>query len=142
MLHLYTDGSSLGNPGPGGFCAIIKKDSKTYKVKGSEENTTNNRMEMSAIIAGLYWTRKKFPEERQCAVFSDSNLIIQTILKGWKRKANLDLWAKLDAVISKFDRISWRWIAGHSGQPENTMADRIAVAEARKRRRQKNSPIY
>lgn len=133
-IQIFTDGSSLGNPGPGGFCALIKKGGKTIIVKGGDPHTTNNRMEMSAIIAGLYWLHKKFPKAKTCAVYSDSNLIIETIKKGWKRKKNLDLWAKLDSQITKFEEITWHWIRGHAGHPENTKADRIAVKEARKRR--------
>lgn len=134
-VSIYTDGSSLGNPGPGGFCAIIKIDKKALIVKGGEIDTTNNRMEMSAIIAGLYTIHKKFPTEKICAVFSDSSLIIDTINKGWKRKKNLDLWGKIDRIITEFDKISWHWIRGHAGHPENTEADRIAVLQAKKQKK-------
>ena len=75
---MYTDGSSLGNPGPGGFCAVVKHNDQTQIVKGGEAHTTNNRMEMSAIIAGLYWVSKNL-KVKECEVVSDSNLIIQTI---------------------------------------------------------------
>lgn len=132
MLKIFTDGSSLGNPGPGGFCAIIKKGAKTLIVKGGDAHTTNNRMEMSGIIAGLYFVYKKFPKEKICSVFSDSRLIIETIKSKWKRKKNKDLWEKLDAIIGKFDEIEWNWVKGHSGHLENTKADKIAVAEAKK----------
>lgn len=135
MIQIFTDGSSLGNPGPGGFCAIIKQGSKTIIAKGGEKHTTNNRMEMSAIIAGLYYIIKRFPDEKFCEVYSDSNLIIATLKHGWKRKKNVDLWAKLDALICKFEKISWHWIRGHSGHKENTKADRVAVLEAKKRKR-------
>lgn len=101
-------------------------------VKGGEPDTTNNRMEMSAIIAALYWLHKKFPEIKTCAVFSDSQLIISTLNHGWKRKKNLDLWKKLDALVEKFDEISWHWVRGHAGHPENTKADKIAWGEAKK----------
>lgn len=136
-VEIFTDGSSLGNPGPGGFCAIVKTENseKKFIVKGGEKHTTNNRMEMSAIIAGLYWLHKKLPEIKQCAVFSDSQLIISTMKHHWKRKKNKDLWEKLDHIITKFERIDWHWIKGHAGHPENTKADRIAVGEAKKRRR-------
>lgn len=140
MIQIYTDGSSLGNPGPGGFCAIIKTGAKEIIVKGGTGHTTNNRMEMSGIIAGLYWIHKNLPKEKKCSVFSDSNLIIQSILKGWKRKKNLDLWAKLDNIISKFDEISWHWVKGHAGHKENTKADKIAVEEAIKRTQKTISP--
>lgn len=135
MVQIFTDGSSLGNPGPGGFCAIIKHGSKTFIAKGGEKHTTNNRMEMSAIIAGLYYITKHFPNEKLCEVYSDSNLIIGTINHRWKRKKNVDLWLKLDQIVKKFEQISWHWIRGHSGHKENTKADRIAVMEAKKRKR-------
>lgn len=88
---------------------------------------------MSAIIAGLYYVHKKLFSEREIEVFSDSSLIIETMRRSWKRKKNLDLWTKLDAIASKFDEIQWHWIRGHAGHKENTKADRIAVLEARKR---------
>lgn len=137
-IQIFTDGSSLGNPGPGGFCAIIKKETKTYIVKGGENHTTNNRMEMSAIIAGLYYVHKKITRELNVEVFSDSSLIIETMRKGWRRKKNLDLWAKLDSIAAKFDKIKWHWIRGHAGHKENTKADHIAVLEAKKRLSTKN----
>lgn len=132
QTNIYTDGSSLGNPGPGGFCAILKTGSKEIIVKGGDKYTTNNRMEMSAIIAGLYYLNKKFPEIKTCGVFSDSSLIIDTMNKGWKRKKNLDLWAKMDTIAKKFDGIKWTWIRGHAGHKENTKADLFAVMEAKK----------
>lgn len=131
-VKIFTDGSSLGNPGPGGFGALIKKEGKKFVVKGGEAHTTNNRMEMSAIIAGLYWLHKKFPEVKTCAIFSDSQLVISTLNHGWKRKKNLDLWKKLDALVEKFDEISWHWVRGHAGHPENTQADKIAFLEAKR----------
>lgn len=132
-IQIFTDGSSLGNPGPGGFCAIIKRGAKTFIVKGGTKETTNNRMEMSAVIAGLYCVHKKFPNEKNVKVFSDSSLVIETMRQGWKRKKNLDLWTKLDAIAAKFDEIRWHWIRGHAGHKENTKADKIAVSEAKKR---------
>lgn len=135
-VQIFTDGSSLGNPGPGGFGALIKKNGRKFIVKGGEPNTTNNRMEMSAIIAALYWLHKKFPTLKTCAIFSDSLLIISTLNHGWKRKKNLDLWEKLDSARGKFDEITWSWVRGHSGHPENTEADKIAWTEAKKRQKQ------
>ena len=69
LLQIFTDGSSLGNPGPGGFCAIIKSGSKTFIIKGGEKYTTNNRMEMSAVIAGLYCVHKNSPMKRKWKFF-------------------------------------------------------------------------
>lgn len=132
---LYTDGSSLGNPGPGGFCALVSYDDKEVVVKGGEMQTTNNRMELSAIIAGLYVVRKRAPKVKDVKVYSDSNLIISTLTKNWKRKKNLDLWKKLDALITHFEKIEWQWVKGHSTNEGNIRADRIAVLEAKKRKK-------
>lgn len=134
-VKIFTDGSSLGNPGPGGFCAIIQTPSKTHIAKGGETDTTNNRMEMSAIIAGLYFLRKNLPQVTQCAIYSDSSLIIQSMKEGWKRKKNVDLWGKLDKLIVQFKKIDWNWIRGHAGHPQNTKADKIAVEEAEKQKK-------
>lgn len=139
-IRIFTDGSSLGNPGPGGFCAIIKQGTDTHIVKGGDAHTTNNRMEMAAIIAGLYWVSKNFPDSRECSVTSDSNLIIQSLKQGWKRKKNLDLWEKLDHVIDKFEKIDWIWVRGHAGHKENEMADKVAVTEAIKQKGLLNLP--
>lgn len=140
QINIYTDGSSLGNPGPGGFCAIIKAGSKKIIVKGGAPDTTNNRMEMSAVIAGLYYIHKNLPDERTVTIYSDSSLIIDTLNKGWKRKKNTDLWEKLDRMTEKFDHIDWKWIRGHNGHPENTEADKIAVQESTKRKNALRKP--
>lgn len=139
-IQIFTDGSSLGNPGPGGFCAIIKGGTKMFIIKGGEADTTNNRMEMSAVIAGLYSVHKKFPNEKKVEVFSDSSLVIETMRCGWKRKKNVDLWEKLDTAAGKFKEVSWNWIRGHAGHKENTKADEIAVAEAKKQQKQQKKP--
>ncbi len=133
VIKIYTDGSSIGNPGPGGFCALVKVEGKTIIVKGGEDHTTNNRMEMAGVIAGLHYVHKHFPAEKTCAVFSDSSLVIESMKKGWKRKKNLDLWEKMDAIVAQFEAISWNWVRGHNGHPENTKADKVAFGEAKKR---------
>lgn len=133
-IRIFTDGSSLGNPGPGGYCAIIKTPSKKIVVKGGEVQTTNNRMEMSAAIAALYYLRKNLPKLKECAVYSDSILLVNTIKQNWKKKKNTDLWEKLIRLIFEFDKIEWHWVKGHAGHPENTEADKIAVKEALKRK--------
>ncbi|MBP9717694.1 ribonuclease HI [Candidatus Gracilibacteria bacterium] len=138
-VEIFTDGSSLGNPGPGGFGAIIKWDDQKHIVKGGEALTTNNRMEMSAVIAALFWLHKNMPEVKTCTVYSDSSLVIQSLLQGWKRKKNLDLWEKMDSVIELFEKITWKWVKGHAGHKENTEADKVAVGEAKKWQRKINS---
>lgn len=132
---IFTDGSSLGNPGPGGFCAIIKMADKNQIVKGGNPHTTNNRMEMSAIIAALFWLHKNHPKIKCATITSDSNLLIQTLNLGWKRKKNLDLWEKLDFLCGQFEKLRWKWVKGHAGHKENTEADKKAVQEAKKRQK-------
>lgn len=134
-VKIFTDGSSLGNPGPGGYCGIVRYNGRKEIVKGGESHTTNNRMEMRGIIESLAFVHESYPEAKKCHVYSDSSLIISTINEGWKRKKNLDLWAALDAQIVKFEDISWNWIRGHNGHPENTEADFFAVAEAKKQKK-------
>lgn len=129
-ITIYTDGSSLGNPGPGGYSALIL-DRKTEKIiKGGEKYTTNNRMEMMAIITALEWVKKNTPAAN-IQLYSDSNLLIQSLNKNWKRKKNLDLWQRLDAARKDL-QATFHWIKGHANHQHNNRCDRIAVEEARK----------
>lgn len=121
MIHIYTDGSCHGNPGPGGWAAIIENDGDKTRLSGSERETTNNRMELLAVIKGLQSTRK----QNDVTIFSDSQYVVNTMTKGWKRKANQDLWALLDIEV-RDRRIIWEWIRGHSGNPGNEEADALA----------------
>lgn len=134
-IKIYTDGSCLGNPGTGGWAAIIVLEDKEYKISGGEKETTNNRMEMKAVIEALKWLYKKFTKEelneRGIVLYSDSNLIIQTLLQGWKRKANLDLWAEIDKLRAWLN-IEWVWVRGHSHNKYNNLVDRLAVKAAEK----------
>ena len=127
-IQIFTDGSSLGNPGPGGFAAIMRFNGREKIVKGGEPVTTNNRMEMRALIEAFKKIKDKtVPVE----VYSDSTLLVSTMTKGWKRKKNQDLWADLDKLAEGL-KIEGEGGGGHAGHPENTRADRIAVAEATK----------
>ena len=121
MIRIYTDGSCLGNPGPGGWAAIIEEDGTKRSLAGREIDTTNNRMEILAAIKGLEAT----PEQSEVTVFSDSQYMVNTMTKGWKRKANQDLWARLDGVANR-RRVRWEWIRGHAGHPGNEEADALA----------------
>jgi ribonuclease HI len=131
MITIFTDGSCKGNPGHGGYAAIIlKEDEKVLKiVKGREKVTTNNRMEMIAVIEALrYITLNKLQGE-DIILYSDSNLIIQTLNQGWKRKANLDLWEELDELSEELN-IEYVWVKGHNKNKWNEMCDKIACEEA------------
>ena len=126
MIDIFTDGSCIGNPGPGGWAAIIVEDGATRNIHGRDENTTNNRMEVLAAIQGIEAT----PSGVDVCVHSDSSYLINTMTKGWKRNKNQDLWARLDFEVAK-RKVQWNWVKGHAGHPLNEKADRIANAEAR-----------
>lgn len=126
-IKIYTDGSCLGNPGPGGWAALVIDGIKKIILRGNEIYTTNNRMEMKAVIEALKWMTAH--KTKTAEIFSDSNLLIQSITKNWKRKKNKDLWTELDKNL-KNKNIEWTWIRGHAGNSRNEEADRIAVAES------------
>ena len=140
-VEVFTDGACRGNPGPGGWAAILRYRGREKDLGGFEPDTTNNRMEMTAAIAGLEALK------RPCRVrlYSDSQYLRDGITKwinGWKRGGwltankqpvkNVDLWQRLDAAAAPHD-ITWIWVPGHSGHPENERADALArarIAEA------------
>ena len=105
MILIYTDGSCLSNPGPGGWAAIILDGESKMILKGGEKNTTNNRMEMMAVISGL----ESVANNDDVTIYSDSKYVINSITLGWKRKANLDLWELLaQQLIGK--NVEWEWV--------------------------------
>lgn len=122
MIEIYTDGACSGNPGPGGWAAIVVEGDERYELQGSSPDTTNNRMELTAAIEGLSRT----PAGTEVTVHSDSQYLINTMTKGWKRNANHDLWRKLDGLVSERE-VTWDWVRGHDGHPENERADKLAV---------------
>ena len=136
IIRIYTDGACSGNPGPGGWGAILKWNEHEKELSGGETETTNNRMEMIAVIEGLKEIKKKALIE----VYTDSKYVQQGVnewLAGWKAKGwktaskkpvkNQDLWQELDQLIQLHD-ISFHWVKGHAGHPENERADALAVA--------------
>jgi cyclic pyranopterin phosphate synthase len=124
-IHIYTDGSCLGNPGPGGWGAIVRRNGQDTELAGHEDETTNNRMEVLAAIKGL----ETVPERSEVTLHSDSLYLVNTMTKGWKRKANVDLWSRLDALVGRRN-VSWEWVRGHAGHPENERADKLATGMA------------
>tara|TARA_B100000700_G_scaffold215231_1_gene236574 strand:+ start:304 stop:1182 length:879 start_codon:yes stop_codon:yes gene_type:complete len=127
MIQIHTDGSCLGNPGPGGWGAIIiYPDGDVKELSGSNQDTTNNRMELKAVIEALNFIESGSMIE----LFSDSLYVINTITKGWKKKANIELWNELDNVIQKHTNISWNWVKGHSGDFYNEKVNDIAQGKA------------
>ncbi len=126
MIRIFTDGSCLGNPGPGGWAYVIRDGESEVEGFGAEQQTTNNRMELMAAIQAL----KALPSQPQTVVLhSDSQLLIKTMSHGWKRKKNLDLWAELDQLSAQH-QVGWQWIRGHDGHADNERCDRLAQQAA------------
>ena len=125
MIEIHTDGACSVNPGPGGWAAVVVENGAKRSLSGREGRTTNNRMEMLAVIKGL----QAIPESSTVRVYSDSQYVINTMTRNWKRNANKDLWAELDAEASKRN-VTWEWERGHAGNPLNEEADLLASREA------------
>ena len=134
-IKIYTDGACSGNPGKGGWGALIQENDNEKKLSGSELNTTNNRMELTAVIRAL----ENYDEAKEIEVFTDSKYVMQGItewIKNWKTNhwktsqkkdvKNKDLWVLLDSVSAKHD-IKWSWVIGHAGDYGNEIADKLAT---------------
>ncbi|MBI5753990.1 ribonuclease HI [Candidatus Peregrinibacteria bacterium] len=134
-IEIYTDGSCLGNPGPGGWGVIILQEKSDIKLSGSEAHTTNNRMEMMAIIKALEWLHENLNKGElagiRVTIYSDSNLLMGTLNQGWKRKANTDLWAQIDKLRAWLN-IEWTWVKAHATNKKNNQVDKLALAAATK----------
>lgn len=124
-LSIYTDGSCLVKSGKGGWAYCILLDEDLVCDSAPEINTTNNRMELTAVIEAL----NKNPIE-DCHIFTDSKWVMNCAQGLWKRKKNLDLWEKYDTV-SKSKNINWTWVRGHSGDYYNEIVDKLAQNAAR-----------
>jgi ribonuclease HI len=124
-LTIFTDGACKGNPGRGGWAAILFRNGVYEIVSGHEARTTNNRMELMAAIKGL----EAADTVQEITIYSDSTYLTNTMTKGWKRNANHDLWEQLDRLVAG-RKVTWKWVRGHSGTPGNEMADRVANLEA------------
>ena len=140
-VDMYTDGACKGNPGAGGFCCILRYKGKEKLVSGGEANTTNNRMELCAVISGLEILR----EPCEVTVYSDSKYVVDAMklgwARGWKEKGwkksdgktalNTDLWERL-LYLSERHELKFIWVKGHDGHEYNERCDREAVAQAEK----------
>ena len=140
-VTLYTDGACSGNPGPGGWGAILSYNGVEKELSGGEPNTTNNRMELLAVISGL----EALKETCRVELYSDSKYVIDGLSKGWAvswrknnwRKAdkkpalNPDLWERLLNLTEKHE-LSYHWVKGHADNPYNNRCDQLAVAESLK----------
>jgi ribonuclease HI len=139
-VELFTDGACSGNPGPGGWGAILRFKGSEKELSGGEADTTNNRMEMTAVIEGLSALKRPCDVK----VFSDSQYVIKGMTewlvqwkaRGWKTAdkkpvKNEDLWKRLDELCAKH-QVSWEWVKGHAGHPENERVDALARTETEK----------
>ena len=135
MINLFTDGSAKGNPGPGGFGAILEFEGRRKELSAGYRRTTNNRMELLAVIVGLEAIKK---DGWQVLVTSDSKYVVDAVTKKWldgwvkknfKGKKNEDLWRRYLAVATKHD-VRFKWVKGHAGHPENERCDFLAVQAA------------
>ena len=137
-VYLYTDGACSGNPGPGGWGAVLQYGSARKELSGGEPSTTNNRMELTAAIRGLQALR----EPCHVVLTSDSRYLVDAVTKGWlaswQRRGwkrgknepvlNVDLWQELLPLLRLHD-VEFVWVKGHAGHPENELCDRMAVAQ-------------
>ena len=140
-VTIYTDGACSGNPGPGGYCAIMVYQGRERVVSGGEKETTNNRMELLAVITAL----EALKESCRVLVVSDSKYVVDAIEKGWlaswqakgwkkadrKPVLNVELWQRLLPLLSQHE-VSFNWIRGHAGHPYNERCDAVAVEESQK----------
>lgn len=136
-VEIFTDGACSGNPGPGGFGVILKFNGHEKELSGGEKETTNNRMELMAVITGL----SALKEPCEVDLYTDSKYIIDSVTKGWAAKwkannwvkgdkkpaLNSDLWERLLGLL-EIHKVSFWWVKGHAGHPENERCDKLAVA--------------
>ena len=135
QISLFSDGSSLGNPGPGGYCAILRYNKSEKIIKGGQKVATNNQMELRAVIEGL----KALKRACDVQIFSDSSYVVRGInewLPNWEKRnfakvKNPELWREYLDVARKH-KIKATWVKGHAGHKENEICDKIAKEEAEK----------
>ena len=138
FVYLYTDGACLGNPGPGGWGVVLSWDEQTKELSGGQTHTTNNQMELTAVIKGVEALKRPV----SLHIVTDSKYVMQGItqwMAGWKRNgwrtasnkpvANLELWKNLDSLL-RSHKVSWEWVKGHSGHPQNERCDELASTQA------------
>ncbi len=135
LIYVYTDGAAKGNPGPGGYGVVMKSGPHYRELSEGFRLTTNNRMELLAVIKGLEAIKTKGSE---VLVVSDSKYVVEAVEKGWlwnwikigfKNKKNKDLWIRF-VNIYRQHKVRFQWIKGHNGHPENERCDQLAVAAA------------
>lgn len=137
VVEIFTDGACSGNPGPGGYGVVMKYKGHEKELSAGFALTTNNRMELLAVIIGLEGLKSK---DKAVHVYSDSSYVVDAINKGWlenwikkgfKGKKNQDLWIRFHKIASQYS-IKFIWIKGHAGHPENERCDKLAVSASQK----------
>jgi len=135
MITIYTDGASRGNPGPGGYGVVLKYKEHRKELSEGFRKTTNNRMELLAVIMGLEAIKKP---NQKVVVYSDSKYVVESVEKGWlwgwikkgfKGKKNPDLWKRFAPLYRKH-KVTFKWVKGHAGIPENERCDFLATSSA------------
>ena len=127
MIKIYTDGAYSSLRDMGGYAFVVLKDEeKIYSYFFNEPNTTNNRMEIQAVISALNWLYENNYTEEEISIYTDSMYVIGSMTKNWKRNKNNDLWDKMDEAIKNLD-IEWKHVKGHSGDKFNELCDTLAV---------------
>ena len=140
-IKIYTDGACIGNPGPGGWAAIVLLENEKKELFGGEKLTTNNRMELTAAIKALEYCAKQEKKQlslKHVRIFTDSTYVKEGItvwINNWEKNnwktadkknvKNVDLWKKLKELI-QFNQVEWNWVKGHSEDPMNDLADKLA----------------
>ncbi|RMD86882.1 MAG: ribonuclease HI [Calditrichaeota bacterium] len=136
---IYTDGACIGNPGPGGYAAVLIYQGKRKEISGGFKNTTNNRMELMAVIKAL----EALKEPCKVTLYSDSQYLVESLNKGWVKRwqsrgwkrnkkdmaQNIDLWKRLLELL-KIHEVEFKWTRGHAGTPENERCDKLASKAA------------
>lgn len=146
-VRCYTDGACSGNPGPGGWAAAIAFPEYQKVISGGAYETTNNRMELQAVVEALAWISKRIVDVKRVEIVSDSNYVVKAFNSGWLRRwkangwitsrktsvSNKDLWIQADDIVSNFKQqsvdVRFIKVKGHSGNPMNEKVDRLAVKE-------------
>ena len=141
QVQIFTDGACSGNPGPGGWGTVLRFGEHEKELSGGEASTTNNRMELTAVIEGL----KALKEPCAVTLTTDSKYVCDSVTKGWvygwkkrgwvksdkKPALNVDLWEQLLPLLEKH-KVTFVWVKGHAGHPENERCDRLAVEQSQK----------
>lgn len=147
MINIYTDGASSGNPGPGGYGVVLKSGPHFKELSAGFRKTTNNRMELLAVIVGLEAIKKP---NQQVTIYSDSKYVVDSVEKKWvwgwvakgfQGKKNKDLWIRFLNVY-KLHQVRFEWVKGHAGHPENERCDELAVAASKDRANWKIDSVF